>query len=208
MNFSRYSLQETITVKHLISFHYFEYAKGFVFEGEQHDFWEFLYVDKGEVEVRADERTLELKQGSLIVHKPNEFHTVRVRQEHKPPNLIVISFECSSPALKALGGRVMNVGDRERNWLSLLLQEGFQAFKAPFDKPNDHTLVRRKEAAFGSEHLIKLYLEALLIHLCRSEASADSREPKLSLLPKERSEEQLVQQITDFMRRDLSRPFR
>ncbi|MFN0220737.1 MULTISPECIES: AraC family ligand binding domain-containing protein [Paenibacillus] len=30
-----------------MSFHYFEYAQGFVFSGEQHDFWELLYVTRG-----------------------------------------------------------------------------------------------------------------------------------------------------------------
>lgn len=35
-----------ITLKREITIHYFEYMKDFVFHGESHDFWEFLYVDR------------------------------------------------------------------------------------------------------------------------------------------------------------------
>ena len=33
------------------------------YEGEQHNFWEFLYVDKGELHVRAGNRELTMKRG-------------------------------------------------------------------------------------------------------------------------------------------------
>src|SRR5690606_17134136 len=52
--FPRTKLRETFAVTQLVSFHYFEFPKDFAFEGEKHDFWEFVYVDKGELEVFAD----------------------------------------------------------------------------------------------------------------------------------------------------------
>lgn len=131
MEFPRIQLQESISIQNLISFHYFEYAKGYVFDGEQHDFWEILYVDKGEVEVRADDHIHTLQQGHMIFHKPEEFHTVSVKHEHKPPNLIVISFECASAAMSDFENKIVALGDRERNMLSLIIQEGFQAFLPP-----------------------------------------------------------------------------
>ena len=33
----------------------------FTFEGESHDFWEFVCVDKGEVLAAADNKTIHLK---------------------------------------------------------------------------------------------------------------------------------------------------
>ena len=38
----------------------------FSFPGEAHDFWEFLYVDKGEVDVIAGDRLVSLKKGEII----------------------------------------------------------------------------------------------------------------------------------------------
>ena len=42
------SLKENFIVKRICSIHYFEYTKNFMFSGESHDFWEFVYLDKGE----------------------------------------------------------------------------------------------------------------------------------------------------------------
>jgi AraC-like DNA-binding protein len=205
MEFPKYFLNEILSIQNLISFHYFEYAKGYVFEGEQHDFWEFLYVDKGEVEVRADDRTHELKQGQIIFHKPNEFHTVRVRQSHKPPNLIVIAFECKSGAMKVFENQFMALGDRERNILPLILQEGFATFLPPWDKPNEHKLNRNSSAPFGSEQLMKMHLESLLIYLYRKQdTNPEGKNRRLSSIHKERSEEQLVEQIVQYMKEHLS----
>lgn len=207
-DFVRLTLQEILNVDKLISFHYFEYTKGFVFDGEQHDFWELLYVDKGGVEVRADERVVELKQGMIIMHKPGEFHTVRVKDHHKPPNLIVISFECSSPHMTALENVVMLLGSREQKLLSLLMQEGFQAFEPPFDVPSSHELTRNSAAPFASEQATKAYLEILLIQLIRQleaesvDGHTDKRKP--SSIQTVRVEQSIVKRITDYMKAHLS----
>jgi AraC-like DNA-binding protein len=208
MEFPRTLLIESISIKKLISFHYFEYTKGYVFDGEQHDFWEFLYVDKGDVEIQADDRTLELRQGNMIFHKPDEFHTVRVKQHHKPPNLIVISFECTSPAMIYFQNKVIALTDRERNLLSMILQEGFQAFLPPFDNPAVHVLERNPNAPFASEQAIKSYLEILLIDLIRSNQENTNRKiaTKLSSVQKEKVEQQMVQQIIAYMDQHISSP--
>ncbi|SDO28644.1 AraC-type DNA-binding protein [Paenibacillus sp. yr247] len=208
MEFPRIRLQESLTIQNLISFHYFEYAKGYVFEGEQHDFWEILYVDKGEVEVRADDDIHMLRQGNMIFHKPEEFHTVSVKHEHKPPNLIVISFECKSPAMTYFENKIVPLGDRERNMLSLIIQEGFQAFLPPFDRPSVHNLVRNQQAPFASEQVIKSYLEVLLITLIRNQEQSSAQDPiKQSSLHKEKAEQRIVQQIIAYMQANLSQSF-
>ncbi|WP_187274482.1 AraC family transcriptional regulator [Paenibacillus sp. N3.4] len=206
MEFVRTSLKESISIEKLISFHYFEYAKGYEFDGEQHDFWEFLYVDKGEVDVQADDRSLKLRQGNMIFHKPDEFHTVRVNQEHKPPNLIVISFECLSPAMDYFHNKVIALKDRERNLLSSILQEGFQTFYPPFDNPAIHHLERNPNAPFASEQVIKSFLEILLINLIRDNEDNAGRQTttKLSSAQKEKAEQQAVQQIIDYMKQHMS----
>ncbi|MDR6548964.1 AraC family transcriptional regulator [Paenibacillus qinlingensis] len=211
MDFPRIYLQESLSIEALISFHYFEYAKGFVFDGEQHDFWEILYVDKGEVEVRADDVIHTLVQGNMIFHKPEEFHTVHVRHEHKPPNLIVIAFACPSEAMYKLANKVVSLGDRERNMLSIITQEGFHAFLPPFDSPSVHLLERNIGAPFASEQLIKAYLEVLLITLIRKhDAGASLKEAqklKQSSLHKEKDEQRLVGQILDYFRDHLADSF-
>ena len=45
------NLHNSITLGRIFSIHYFEYMSDFSFEGESHNFWEFVCVDKGEVDV-------------------------------------------------------------------------------------------------------------------------------------------------------------
>lgn len=67
-------MKKEINIESIVTIHYFEYMKNFVFQGESHDFWELLYVDKGEVSVRAENEWLTLHAGDIIFHRPNEFH--------------------------------------------------------------------------------------------------------------------------------------
>ena len=55
MTYVKTKLQHSIDIDAIITLHYFEYMKNFEFKGESHNFWEFLYVDKGTVAVRADD---------------------------------------------------------------------------------------------------------------------------------------------------------
>src|SRR5690606_17768272 len=108
MVFVRTKLHTDISVNHLISLHYFEFGKDYIFEGEKHDFWEFLYVDKGEVEVTADAVGYVLKQGDIIFHKPNEHHSVWANQRIAP-NIIVVSFECRHQAMDFFKDKIFSL---------------------------------------------------------------------------------------------------
>ena len=41
-------LTDTISIHEVFTIHYFEYMSDFSFAGESHNFWEFVFVDKGE----------------------------------------------------------------------------------------------------------------------------------------------------------------
>lgn len=135
MDYIKTPLKEDLIVKKIVTIHYFEYAKNYVFEGEKHDFWELLYVDKGEVEVMADNLGYKLKQGEMIFHKPNEFHNVWANGI-VAPNLIVISFECKSPAISYFNNKIINVGANESDLLANILREAKNAYSSPLDDPS------------------------------------------------------------------------
>lgn len=98
MTYIKTKLKHSIDIDAIITLHYFEYMKNFEFKGESHNFWEFLYVDKGTVAVRADDTWTTLKTGDIIFHQPNEFHAIKSIGKDSP-NLVVMSFTCDSPAM-------------------------------------------------------------------------------------------------------------
>ncbi|GGD55285.1 AraC family transcriptional regulator [Paenibacillus nasutitermitis] len=199
--FARTRLYEAFSIKQIISFHYFEFAKDFTFEGEKHDFWEFIYVDKGEMEVFADTEGYCLKQGDMIFHKPNEFHGVWANNKIAP-NVIIVSFVCRSAEMAFFENKIFTLDEGQREILSQLVKSGFAAFMPPFDNPRDHTLVRRADAPVGSEQLIKIHLELLLIQLLHGSSPTRS-EQRLSGATKEKSEDNLVQRMTAYMENHL-----
>ena len=77
MAYDGIKLKNSISIEKLYSIHYFEYMKDFVFNGEAHDFWEFMYVDKGSVLIRSEDDHLHLNTGDIIFHQPNEFHAIQ-----------------------------------------------------------------------------------------------------------------------------------
>ena len=68
MTYVKTTLQHSIDIDAIITLHYSEYMKNFEFKGESHNFWEFLYVDKGTVAVRADDTWTTLYTGDIIFH--------------------------------------------------------------------------------------------------------------------------------------------
>jgi len=202
MEFEKTRLKLEIEITHLISLHYFEFAKDYLFAGEQHDFWEFVYVDAGEIEVTADDNGYALKQGDIIFHKPNERHSLWANNRIAP-NVIVVSFECRSPAMRYFENKTFHLGDRERNLLASAVKYGFRAFEPPFDDPRNHRLVPKPDAVFGAEQHLRLYLELLFMSIV-SHDYADAGANRLSTAAKERSENDVTGTLIAFMEKHVS----
>ena len=167
MEYKSTVLRPSAVVHRVISIHYFEYMSDFSFPGESHDFWEFVCVDKGVIDVVAGEKRIPLKRGNIIFHQPGEFHNIITNGE-VAPNLVVIGFECHSPCMKAFEGKILTVSETERELLARIIIEARNAFSGRMDDPYQAELVRNPSPlAFGAEQMIANYLEELIIHLYR-----------------------------------------
>ncbi len=160
------SLKSEIVVKKLCTVHYFEYSKDYSFPGEQHNFWEFVYVDKGEINAVAQDKTFVLKHGDIIFHKPGEWHTIYANGEVSP-NVVIVTFDSTSPGMKFFENKILKVGQREKSLISEIINEYLKAFSTPVDDTFTTFLVRRKNADFGAEQMIKNLVEQLLISMVR-----------------------------------------
>ncbi len=179
-------LRTPLSVRSIISIHYFDYMSDFTFPGESHDFWELLCVDKGEIEAVAGEKRYSLKKGSIIFHQPNEFHNV-ITNGRSAPSLVVIAFACNSPCMKAFQNQILTVQETESALLAQIIIEARQGFYGRLDDPYQEEMIRNTQTpAFGAEQLIRNYLEELLIHLYRryfaSPLPVPAQDPRLPRL--------------------------
>ncbi|GLC79930.1 AraC family transcriptional regulator [Lacrimispora brassicae] len=160
-------------IREIITVHYFEYMKDFVFSGEAHDFWEFLYVDKGEITVQANQSIYHLKAGDVIFHKPNEFHALKA-MGNKAPNLVAVSFRCTSESMRSFDEKSCSLNQEERFLISRIIAEARQAFSTPLHIPSVEKVELASSPAFGAAQLILLYLQIFLIHVKRNHFEVDS----------------------------------
>jgi AraC-like DNA-binding protein len=195
----RYPITRDIVIDKLISCHYFELAKNYWHRGERHDFWELIYIDRGELSVSTDTCDYELKQGDLLVYEPNEFH--RPSSNGKiAANMYIVSFECSSPALSFFAeNKRFHLGNEEIATVSLIMKEGWNTFGP---NPVAGKLSRQTDSPFSSEQLFVLYLEMLLLQLIRKSEVLKEKKQRASIM-KERQEVELIDKVTAYMKDNL-----
>ncbi len=166
-NFTRINFEKSFNVSKIITIFYMEISKNFKYDGEQHDFWEMVYIDKGEMICTADKNRFILKSGEMTFHKPNEFHNLS-GDNRTAPNISIITFECRSSAMKYFEGKIFKLNQEEKAMLSLLFSEGLSCFRLADEKnPLLQKLVKVENAPFGSSQMTKNLLEAFLIMLYR-----------------------------------------
>ena len=169
--FVRQDLPRAIRVSNLITVFYMELSKDFRYEGERHNFWEMVYIDKGEMLCTADKNQFTLKSGEVTFHKPNEYHNLSGDGKNAP-NVSILTFECDSPAMKHFEGKILQLNAEEKRLLSLLMSEGLACFR--MEDPNNpllQTLRVQPDAPFGGFQMIRNLLEIFLISLYRHRES-------------------------------------
>ena len=197
MPFKSLELIEDIKIDNIVTIHHFEYMSDYSFPGEQHNFWEFLCVDKGEVDITADNKSYTLKKGEIIFHKPNEFHTVQANGKIAP-NLVVISFECTSPCMTYFENLKTSIGEPERNLIAQIIYEAKHCIQTPLNDPQTTEMVRNPNAPFGSEQLIKIHLQALLIAMIRNLQMGQYSAPAMKSM-KQKSDDLLYNKIITYL---------
>lgn len=167
MEFKPTNIKKVFSINKIVTVHYFEYEKDYSFVGESHNFWEIVYVDRGEIEIEMDNEIRHLEQGNIAFHEPGEYHNLRANGI-VAPNLIIISFICNSPAISFFKKRILPLSDIEKHLLATIIQETIQGFSSPLEDTFLPGLTRRDDATFGSEQMISTSLEQLLISLYRN----------------------------------------
>ncbi|MDD7413331.1 MAG: AraC family transcriptional regulator [Eubacteriales bacterium] len=190
-------LKSTIDVRRMYTMYYFCFASGHVFPGEEHDFWELVYVDSGELDVTAGQTELVVGQGKLILHPPNEFHRFMVTRDHS--SLFVTGFESDSPELFRLCKGSIPLNHVEKRLLSSLCRESEQCYGPAMDSANLIQLCPQANAPIASIQMIRLYLEQLFILLLRDEQQQRISGTQNGFITDAQNQENLFRQIVSFM---------
>ncbi len=202
MDYEKLIVKKDIEVTGLYAVHYFEYSNTYYFEGESHDFWEFLYVDKGVVTVTADGTEHSLKKGQIIFHKPQEHHTVKANGV-VAPNLVVCAFEVRGNEMIQLSGKILEAGEEEKALLACIVDEASDAFTTPLNDPRTKSLDVNENAALGAQQIIANKIEQLLINFLRQKE--DKAKSISGSFIRKHTQEEFVEKIISYFENNLSR---
>ena len=189
LNYVKHKIVNLISIHKIVTIHYYELDKNFSFEGESHNFWEMVYVDTGQVEIRANNRLILLKQGEIAFHKPNEFHSLSADGK-TAANIFVITFVCSSESMDFFKGKVTPVPAKLKKYISTIIEESEETFNLM--SVLDVKLEMKEDPPIGGQQMIRTHLEQFLIQLIRNEQESRG----MRIFPtKESMENHLVSQI-------------
>jgi len=167
-NYTRLRFDSVFKIESIVTLFYMEMQKTFHYDGEQHDFWEMVYIDKGEMICTAGDHRFILRSGEMTFHKPNEFHNLSGNGSVNP-NVSIVTFVCKSQAMQYFNGKIFRLSSEEKAVLSKLFSEGLSCYSLLDARdPLKQTLVKNQDSPFGSSQMTKNYLEIFLILLRRN----------------------------------------
>lgn len=201
MRYVKQKLENLIDVTDIITIHYFEFSKDFVFPAEKHNFWELHYVDKGSVYSVSDDTTVKLKQGEIIFHKPMSKHQILIDKTNVP-NVCVISFSCNSLAMKFFESKTFLLNPEQRFILKSFLNEAYTTFHLPQMLPTLNKLAKKNNPPFACLQMLKIKLETLLIDIYRNKNADIKSTPFLTF--NEEYDDELTNQIVTYLANNLS----
>ncbi len=178
MDFKLQKFSEPMRVTSLANIHYFEFTNEFHSQENHHSFCELLYVDNGEIVVKSENFEGTLCENELIIHRPDERHSLEVCGT-AAPNVIIIGFECDSTELLSFSKTPVSLSTEHKKMLSKIMQEGMNIYEPPYDIPNTTYMKKREESPFGTDQMIKISLEAFLITIVRDFLS-DEKNSKIN----------------------------
>ena len=122
MEYYGHALENVLSITHLISLFYFRSPSNFNFAGETHDFWEFIYIDKGQMLITAGSQQYQLRAGELAFHCPGEFHAVQACSREKA-NFMVCAFASESACMTFFTHKILLLDAAARACLQAALRE-------------------------------------------------------------------------------------
>ena len=196
-----HKIENLLLVNKIVTLHRFCFDKDFSSVGEAHNFWEIVFAERESLVCLADGREIILEEGEALFHKPNEHH-VLMANGRKNPEVLVVSFECKSEAMRFFEEKKVRPDERCLRLFYSVFEEGERTFDIAESDPDRQKMELLSAPTLGGEQLIKNYLELFLINMMRSLTETDAGNPVF--LEKSELQSRFVSSILRMMDENLS----
>ncbi len=159
------TLSPCVDVTGIVNIHFFEFPHDFYTKSESHPFYELVYVSGGSLIIKSDGYTGKLEEGKMIIHKPEEAHSLSC-ESSSTPTVIIVGFTCKQNTPNKIASIPMALSPADVKKLAEIVKEGRNVFAPPYDVPL-YNMQKRDNPPFGSEQMLKNLLEYFLIGILR-----------------------------------------
>lgn len=154
-----YQIKKTVSVVDLKTVEKLTLTKGYSYPEEKHTFYEFIYVKKGNVFCKIDGEKFTLNGGDFRVISPSKTHHYFTEN---PAEIFIVCFQSKSGILEILSNTI-SLNEYMRSLVEKIMVEAENSFIFPFTE----RLIPKEDAIFGSQQLIEILIEELLIGVLR-----------------------------------------
>ena len=200
-----HKIENLLLVNKIVTLHRFCFDKDFSSVGESHNFWEIVFAAKESLVCKADGREIILEEGEVLFHKPNEHH-VLAANGRRAPEVLVVSFECKSEAMRFFEEKRLRPDARSLALFYSVFEEGARTFDIAESDPDRQKMELLVSPTLGGQQLIKNYLELFLITLMRSLTETEQGNPVF--VEKSELQSRLIPNILHMMEENLGTSLR
>jgi AraC-like DNA-binding protein len=169
-----------LQIQSISSVLYYRYSPTFVFSGEKHRQWEFVYVDKGAVLIESSGKIYSLKAGEFFLHRPNEVHKIKADSTSSDVFIMTFLLAQGLSYLRPLSDAPHPVSSEGKDLLAILLEENRRVFaQTDFFAKKIHY-----ENKPDSLQIIANLMESFLLSALRGETPASKETEKSPLVQK------------------------
>ena len=195
------TIEKSIHVESVDTLLYFEFNDNFKDKLEAHSAWEMIYADKGHCTVIADDESFTLEQGEMYFHKPYERHMLKINKNDYP-NIIVSSFQCSSPAMRFFENRKIVASLQTKQNIATMIHEASLTFERSSRVRISGSKINSKTPLWAGEQTVLLRFELMLIELIRENALIEDQ--KRLFVSKDLTDDALCTEVIEFLEKNLS----
>lgn len=191
----------TIHVNSLVSAFHYVFPAEFRYDGETHPGWEFVYVESGQIRVRADDATYLLKSGEMVCHKPMEFHAIR--PYHGAAAAIIFCFTCSEELMNFFNNKILFIDQRQKQYLNDIVRSASKILlpKDPLVIAADGCMDPIVTASSVDIQYVKNLIELLLLSLLSSEST--ERQKRIEYYAQHLQRKSLTTDIVTYLKTNL-----
>ena len=160
---NRVDMKEIMKIPGIYTFGYKEKDVNFLFPGETHDFYEFIYMDKGYCYLLIEDAGFKINSGEMFIFGRNQNH-ILWSDGKAAPSFLTVSFDLEFEDTVFFEFRRFLVDAEIKEIISKMMKERLNAFEGG---THDNIMQRKENAMTGAEQLIHAYLVEILLKLYR-----------------------------------------